>query len=254
MGENSLLLDSANGSRCLFLGPPFEEGPLPAVFYFALSAKDSLYQDPFNQPAQALAHLRLRVFSLTLPYHDLAPDIALRHWADDLEHGIDPITPFAKQVALQIETLIQKEVILKDKIGVMGLSRGAFIAAHVAANCPAVSTLLGFAPLTQLEKGKDFSHLAANPLTFSLRLEALAPLLAPLNVRFYSGNHDTRVSTSACTSFILKLSEEAYAQKIRSSPIELRLSASIGHQGHGTAPEIFQEGALWIAEKLGFKK
>jgi esterase FrsA len=48
-------------------------------------------------------------------------------------------------------------VIQKDKLAVMGLSRGVFIACHVAAAIPAVSTILGFAPLTNLCAIKEFS-------------------------------------------------------------------------------------------------
>ena len=38
-----------------YLGPSINLGPLPAVFYFALSATDSLSLDPFDQPAVYLS-------------------------------------------------------------------------------------------------------------------------------------------------------------------------------------------------------
>jgi hypothetical protein len=230
-----------------FLGPPLDHGPLPAVFYFALSAHDSLHLDPYNQPAKAIASPQLRVFSITLPGHDkLPPTEAVRFWADEIRQGRDVVRTFAREVEATINQLIQRKAVIPDQIGFMGLSRGVFIAAHAAALMPQVRHLLGFAPITRLGNSPDFEGMDVE----SWNLSHLKDQLYNRTIRCYIGNHDTRVGTWACFEFISDLAEAAYQHKISSSPIEFIIGPSIGHKGHGTAPEVFKEGAVWLRHKL----
>jgi esterase FrsA len=229
------------------LGPPLDAGLLPAVFYFALSAHDSLNLDPYNQPAIYLSSPSLRIFSVTLPGHDILPPTeALRFWAEEIHHGRDVIQTFAQEVAVQIRHLIDQHVIDPKKIGMMGLSRGVFIAAHTAALVPEIKHVLGFAPLTRLQNAQEFKDLNVEKWD----LTHLAGKLYNRNVRFYIGNRDTRVGTESCFQFISELSAKAFEHKINSAPIELIIGPSIGHKGHGTSPEVFRQGAAWLEKKL----
>lgn len=230
-----------------YLGPPLEEGPLPAVLYFALSAKESLHLDPFNQPARFLTSYPLRVFSFTLPGHHLPPTEALHHWALEIGKGHDVISEFCNHVLETIEDLIAKNIIIEGKLAAAGLSRGGFIACHLAAKTRLISTILGFAPLTQLDFAKEFEGMDVS----SFNLSHLTTKLSDRTLRFYIGNRDIRVGTANCFHFISDLTEAAYHKKIRSSPIELIIGPSIGHQGHGTPPHVFKDGADWLAGKLG---
>lgn len=233
--------------RFKYIGPPLEQGPLPAVFYFALSAEDSLHLAPFNQPALSLLPFNTRVFSITLPGHDGLPaKEAMHYWADYLRKGHNIIEEFIAQAHSIIKTLIEKNIVQKDKLAVMGLSRGVFIACHLAAVIPAVSTILGFAPLTNLSAIKEFSEPPS--MLDALNLNNLAGALANRKVRFYIGNHDTRVGTKHCFDFFSNLVQKAVEKKIRPIPMELIIKPSIGHEGHGTSPEIFQEGANWLGK------
>ncbi len=235
-----------------YLGPPLSSGPLPALFYFALSNKESLGLDPFNQPAAYLSSLNMRIFSITLPGHEnnLPPTQALNLWAEEIARGHDMISSFVAKVKLAVDTLLSSEVLLKDQLAVAGLSRGAFIAAHAAALIPEFRSILGFAPLIQLRSIKEFQHLLDHPLVASLSLENLKPKLADRSVRFYIGNLDTRVGTSHCFHFIENLAQTAFENKVRSPPIELIIAPSIGRDGHGTSKATFHAGAKWAAEQL----
>ena len=216
-----------------FVGPSFEAGAKPAVFYFALSAKDSLFLDPFNQPVVALQNSDIRVFSITLPGHDhLSPNDAMNYW----ERESHLLEPFVDKVCAYIQQLIDQKVI--SKCGVMGLSRGAYIASHVAAKLPSVQTVLGFAPLTKLTylKKWDLHHL--NEKLYSK------------TIRCYIGNHDIRVGTENTFSWLFGVAETAFTKGIRTSPIELIMTPSIGREGHGTSPEIFKAGAEWLLRSL----
>jgi esterase FrsA len=161
-------------------------------------------------------------------------------------HGRDVIHTFVQEVADYIRYLIDTHVIDPQKIGMMGLSRGAFIAAHTAALVPEVSHLLGFAPLTRLQTVEEFEHLDVDRWD----LTHLVKKLHNRAVRFYIGNRDTRVGTVGCFQFISALSESAFEHRISSSPIELIVGPSIGHKGHGTSPQVFRKGAAWLEKKL----
>jgi esterase FrsA len=221
-----------------FIGPPLEEGPMPTLFYFSLSARISLEQDPFNQPVQFLEGTPIRVFSVTLPAHEnnLSPENAMDVWEERMKGGDLVIPPFIEKLKGIVDEL--KPHIKEGNLIAAGLSRGAYIACHLAAVCPEITHLLGFAPLTRFRAAKE------------LDLETLAPSLYNRTIRFYIGNHDTRVGTDYAFSFIDHLAKEAHKHRIRSSPIELIVGPSIGYQGHGTSPKIFKEGAAWVKEVL----
>ncbi len=233
-------------------GPALDHGPLPSFFYFALSGPDSLCLDPFNQPVQFLRGKMIRIFSMTLPGHenDLPPTQALSLWAEDISRGIDCIGNFLDQAQIAIDFAIREQFADPAKMAAGGLSRGGFIAAHVAARDPRFRFLLGFAPLTKLHQAKEFSQMQDNPLARSYALDSLAEPLSDRHVRLYIGNSDARVGTRSCFDFAMALTEKAHEKRIRSPQIEMLISPSVGQMGHGTSPEIFQQGADWIANCL----
>jgi hypothetical protein len=245
--------DLKGNLKVAYTGPHIAKGPLPALFYFALSAQDSLCLDPFNQIVEYLAKLPMRIFSLTLPGHEnnLPPTQALDIWAKEIANGRNVIAEFIANVKLAVDTLLLEGALIPEQIGVAGLSRGAFIAAHAAAEIPHFRWILGFAPLVQPAFAKEFQAISHLPLVQSLSLEILVDRLIDRHLRFYIGNLDTRVKTKLCFNFVEKLAQAAYENQIRSPQAELIIGPSIGRDGHGTSKKVFHEGAQWIAEKLG---
>jgi hypothetical protein len=237
-----------------YIGPALDLGPMPSVFYFALSAEETLDLDPYNQPAVFLSHYPMRIFSMTLPGHGpgLPAQEALAVWEREIHRSNDIVTKFIDQVEIAIHDLKRKDLLIPGKIGVAGLSRGAFIAAHAAARISDINPILGFAPLTKLTYAREF-HDLQHPSSLSLNLEHLIPQLIGRTLRFYIGNHDTRVGTEHCFDFIHNLANASFHKKIRSPKVELMIGPSIGHQGHGTAKEVFHNGAEWMASQLGVK-
>ncbi len=246
-------LPSFSDHSLSFIGPDLDVGPLPALFYFALAAQESLGKDPYNQPAAYLSSLPMRIFSMDVPHHGpgLSSETALIQWASEFARGKNIISHYVDTVCQTLDQLIQQNVLIPDKIAVAGLSRGAFLATHVAARYSPIQWILGFAPLTQVGLGKDFQEIKESPLLKELDLETLIPQLTSRKLRFYIGNLDHRVSTRSCFNFIENLSLTAQKHSIRSPSVELIISPSIGFQGHGTPKKIFHQGAQWIAEQLG---
>lgn len=235
--------------RASFIGPPLEEGPLPALFYFALSGRESLHLDPLNQPALFLAKLRMRVFSLDLPGHPPGTEAnhGIEAWIKMAQQNENFVAPFVEEVSRTVQQLLEKELLIPGKIAAGGLSRGAFMATHLCAHIPHFKCLLGFAPLTKLSA---LPGLAENPLAEQLNLRHQIPALSEYTVRFYIGNQDRRVGTAHCFHFIEELVDTITLTR-RPAPVELLIGPSLGHQGHGTAKETFHQGASWLAEQLG---
>jgi len=229
------------------VGPPLSMGPLPSLFYFSLSGMESLTLAPYNHPVALLDKSLIRIFSLTLPGHETGLDHqnAMSYWAHHIDQNDDIIHNFVISCTQAIDFLVQKNYIHNDHIAVAGLSRGSFIAAHVAAHDERIKTILGFAPLTNLLDLHEFQE-STSPLAQNLSLHSLVDRLLHKTLRFYIGNHDTRVNTHSCYTFIEALTEAMYKQRHRSLPVELIIYPSVGHKGHGTPPHIFHEGSLWL--------
>jgi esterase FrsA len=234
-----------------YRGPSLRAGPLPSIFYFALSGQESLSLPPFNQPVDVWEKAGLRVFSMDLPGHgaDLDSVQAMHAWIQGLKEDPYFIEKFITKCGQIIRYFINQNILQPSHIGAAGLSRGGFAATLLAAAEPSISTLLGFAPLTDLSFLQEYQKNAISPLA-SHRLSALAEALTDKHIAYYIGNRDTRVSTEACFHSVQAFTEAAYNKGMRSPQISLHLFPSIGHKGHGTPPEIFAEGAQWMAQKL----
>jgi dienelactone hydrolase len=245
------LLHSPHSSPIYYQGHDLQMGAQPAVFYFALSAQMSLFEDPFNQPVLKLIQKGIRVFSWDLPFHEPGqnPREAMRHWAHEFIHRPAFISDFLDLCQNNINYLIEQQIIDTHRMAVAGLSRGGFIATHLAARDSRIKTLLGFAPLTQPQPLEELQSYDAQ-LFEKIALTSLVDRLIHTRLRFYIGNHDTRVSTDACYSFIQTLTKAVYHAGIHSPAVELMIYPSIGYKGHGTPPSIFYDGADWLTQQL----
>ncbi len=178
----------------------------------------------------------------------------MEDWLSRLQRGESFLTTFFDQVLQNIEWLICSEIVMADHMAIGGLSRGGFIATHLAAREKRFHTLLGFAPLTRLKTlSKSIVDLDSSLLQRmeSLNLLSLVPSLLHLrHVRFYIGNRDSLVDTDECYHFIRRLADEAHEKHVRHCHVELFLTPSIGNKGHGTAQHTFEEGAAWIQHHL----
>ena len=235
-----------------YFGPDLFWGAMPSVLYFSIDAHSSLCVDPFNQPIIPMQNHSMRVFSCDLPEHgaDLDPHTALTRWAERYQNGENVIQDFISKVSRFIDHL-EKEGIVDHRLGVMGLSRGAFIAAHLAALNSKIKHIVGFAPLSDLRKAKEFKDLPE-----SIRLPSpimdLKECFLKTSLKCFIGNQDTRVSTHRALETIVHLCDFALEKGVKSPPIEIDVYPSIGHMGHGTPPHVFEQGSLHMVKKLGF--
>ena len=241
-GENPLAIH--------LLGPPLEIGPLPTLIYFALSGEESLQTDPYNQPVLYATQRGFRVVSFTLPGHGpgCKNTEAMALWAEEFAEGRDPLAPFLAQVQQNLDFLHRKNAIVP--LAAAGLSRGGFIALHLAARTPSISAVVGFAPLIQLSALKEFQHLGEHPMVKKWDLFPEVERLVGKQIRFSIGNRDLRVDTRTCFAFTRALAEANFQAGHRSPPVELIITPSIGAQGHGTSPASFHAGIDWLINSL----
>ena len=237
------------GTTIYHTGPALDKGLCPAIFYFALSGEESLCQDPYNQPVQFLSDFPIRIFSISLPSHDLglSPAEALKSWSEDIASNKKPTEEFIENARFCLSYLVKEGLIEKKQLGLMGLSRGGFIASHLAAFEPDIRYILQFAPLTKLSFAKDFKNIEN---IASYDVHNLASYLYDRDIKIYIGNLDQRVGTENAFMFARALAQTAFAHKIRSPQVEMVITPSLGHQGHGTSPQTFKDGALWLANYL----
>jgi esterase FrsA len=194
----------------------------------------------------------IRVFSMTLPAHEanLDPKKALEIWADDYKKGLDPIGDFLDKAEKAVAFAITEKFADPEKLAVGGLSRGGFIAFHLAARDKRFKSIVAFAPMTQLGKTKEFASFHYHPSLSHLALEKIVDSISNRRIRIYISNSDNRVDTKCCIDFAMELVKKAEQQSIRSPQIELFIYPPVGFMGHGTSPHIFEDGAKWIAECL----
>lgn len=199
-------------------GPPLELGALPALFYFALSGEESLTLDPYNQPARFFAGEQSRVFSFTLPGHGpgFNNQEAMAFWQESMKKEPHFFEDFFEKVLENVHFLIQKGYVAKERLCVAGLSRGGFVATHLAARDPLLKNVVGFAPLTRLGALDEFHGRIDHPYDLIL----LADQLIDHRIRFYIGNRDMRVGTRDCMDCILAYTDVSYQKGNRSPEIE----------------------------------
>jgi esterase FrsA len=239
-------------SSIYHIGPSQDAGPLPALFYFALTGSESLTLAPYNQLVEYLADFPIRIFSLTLPEH-LEGDLhnhSIDKWAYQLKSGADIISPFIAKCQKALHFLIGEGWIDRSKIAAGGLSRGAFIASHLAAKEKLITHILGFSPLTSLDGLEEF-HGNPPPIAQNLSLTHKILELSEKSIFFLIGNRDIRVGTEKAFSLLFDLTNQSYRLGHRSPPMQLHLFPAIGNKGHGTPKEIFHEGALWLLKQFG---
>jgi esterase FrsA len=151
--------------------------------------------------------------------------------------------PFFFRFGAVLEQL--SSVIQPGCLAAAGLSRGGFIATHLAARYPQIKTVLGFAPATKLMELNGFP-----PEAERWDLEHQIPRLLKVRLKFYIGNRDIRVGTSTAFQFCHHLTEQKFKNGERTPQVEFSMFPSIGHKGHGTPMGVFLDGAEWVRNIL----
>lgn len=220
----------------LFAGPDLSEGPRPAVVYLALTAKQSLQTDPFNQYVVDTLELcpHARVFAPTLPMHSenlIKNERVFHQWRQVYAQAGDVVSPFLRRTIATLAHLVASGLVSDGQLHIAGLSRGGLLAGLLATDASFtldVASLTMFAPVTALSNLSEFSQLqefsprAAHKIQIaSLHRPDVVQSLVSIPVNVYVGNVDTRVNTHSVVNFALQLATLAATSGIRAPPHSL---------------------------------
>ncbi len=211
-----------------WIGPDLDE-VAKTCLYFSLSGEESLTAPPFCNPAHILLNKGFRVISATLPDHENneRPQNMSVVWGDHpekLENFFDNMSRAIESISPQCD----------GPIAALGLSRGGFVATHLAARSKSIQTVIGYAPLTALRGAPEMD------------LSNLANLVKHKKIHYTIGHNDTLVETPRVITTISSFIDALDPKERASASITLSITPSIGKYGHGTSDATFVEGISWI--------
>lgn len=227
----------------------FQSNPRTVIF-LTTTAKEALEVPPLCNPANFLHDHHIRVISFDLPLHDdTIPSFdGVRRWTTHIEENDeDLLAPFLKEVSEWIDQNLPPSA----PLGFMGISRGAFLAAHLANYRKNKDPLLLFSPMHDLEYPWLWKAHSKIPLFVEhYRLSHIRSYLKDCPLFLSIGNNDERVHTHKLIHFYEQMIEEKKKDQQRNIPLELHVFPSIGMYGHGTSDNIFSLGATWMHQML----
>lgn len=201
------------------------------VFFFSLSASDSLNLSPFCHPVDTLLDNGLHVISTTLPDHE----------NNNRPYPISDIwggkTNTIEQFLNDLQTsILEISSIFPPPYGAMGISRGGFIALHLASMMKEISSVCCFSPMLSVKE--------------KLSIFPIKKHLTTKKIHFFVGHNDTLINTKDVINLSHEITSLAQEKKQHNVNIQTTIFPSIGRHGHGTPDPIFQQGAQWITNNL----
>jgi hypothetical protein len=227
----------------------FQSNPRTVIF-FTTTAKEALEVPPLCNPSNLLQDHHIRVISFDLPLHDdTIPSFdGVKRWTSHMaENNEDILDLFLKEVSEWIDQNLPPSA----PLGFMGISRGAFLAAHLANYRGKKYPLLLFSPMHDLEYPWLWTAQSEIPLFVEkYRMSHIRSFLKDCPVFLSIGNNDERVHTHKLIHFYEQMIEEKKKGQQRNIPLELHVFPSIGMYGHGTSDNIFSLGTTWMNQIL----
>jgi esterase FrsA len=230
-----------------------KSSPCPTLLMLGHSIENMLGNKDFNPPALILQRQGFIAVSVDAPGHgqDLregeADDNLKLSWRPRLLRGERMIDKFAKKVSLLLNYLIRNRYTDPRRIAALGISRGGFLALHLAAREKRVGCVAAVAPVVDLLAVREFGGLDRHPVFKALHLVNYTRKLANLPIWICIGNNDDRVDTDRAFQFVRKLVIDSADGK-KPVDVQIHVMPTLGHAAHATA---YPEAAAWILGKLG---
>ena len=171
-------------------------------------------------------------------------------WRRRLEDGEDVVQAFNSKAGAVLDHVVTKRLADPDRVMVLGISRGGFLAFHFAAGEPRVKAIAAISPVADLLALREFEGSSPKIPAKQLTLTHLAPKLIGRPVWVSIGNHDLRVDTDRTIAFTRDLVHATARQDkapIPHIPVELIVGPSPGHRRIEQAHEL---AAVWLVKQL----
>ncbi len=227
--------------------PVQASGAAPTVVLLGSTAYGNLTNPDFARQGWLLHVNGWNVASLDAPCHgeDLRagerPEIL--GWADRFQKGEDAVAAFVAHANDVMDQLVMEKVARPGSIAVSGISRGGFLAFHVAAGNARVGAVCAMAPVTDWGVLREFAQMKENPLVKSTALINWADKIT-CPVWTIIGSADDRVDTSKAMEFMQHLLANNTA-RAAGTVIDLHVTSTPGHQSFAWWHD---EAARWLGE------
>ena len=172
---------------------------------------------------------------------------SLVFWAQSLAAKNDFTGDFVRRAGAVLDKLAKDGAVDRERIGIFGTSRGAFIGLHLAAADPRIKAVAAFAPVTNLAVVSEFSRIKPAARRFTAASQAkFAAKLYRLPIWLTIGTADDRVGTQEAIDFS-QLMIKAAAAKNAQSAFELHAGPA---DGHTTPDGAYVEASRWMLMHL----
>lgn len=228
--------------------PPDRLAKRPMLLLFLSADRQSSMPDGrYGSPGRLFLEQGHRVVSFDLPAHGERVDkhgSSIAGLAALVAAGEKPFDVLVADGRAVIDECLRRGLAEKGGVVVAGVSRGGYCALRLAAADERISAVAALAPVTDWRAVTEFAAIKDRPETAALTLAHFAPQLAGRRVYVAIGNFDLRVSTDACTRFVLALLKAELAQEVKRS--SLRYLVMDDSPGHALATKWRTEGISYL--------
>ncbi|WP_260956734.1 alpha/beta hydrolase family protein [Pseudomonas citri] len=155
------------------------------------------------------------------------------------DSGTDIFLPYIAKLRSVITTVKDKGIADASTIGVLGVSRGGYLAMRVASEIPEVTTVIALAPVTDIFRLSEFRESKAPRELYSLK--ANYSTLAKKHIFIQINNDDDRVGTAEALSLITGVTKSE-----NSESVDL-MAVLTPRKGHSTSEH--QMAAAWALDR-----
>jgi pimeloyl-ACP methyl ester carboxylesterase len=220
----------------------------PTLFLLGAATQSMLTNPDFSRHGELMYAQGWNVVSVDPPCHgeDLRPGerAEILGWADRFLKGEDTVAAFVARVNDVIDHLVTENVAKSGSVALMGVSRGGFLALHVAAGNARIAAVCTLAPVMDWAMVREFAEMKENALVKSTALiNHVDRITCP--VWTIIGSADDRVDTSKAVEVMHRLLANNSVRG-KGLAIDFHLTSTPGHQSF---PIWHDEAARWLVER-----
>lgn len=195
------ILTTTNGTRFGITGAITGVHHAPTLFALTSTIDEALTQPVFSHLGHLMHDQGWLIVSLDLPCHGqewrAGEPGELWGWSYRIDNGENIAKEFTDRAQDVLDYLIVRGYTDSGHIAVSGTSRGGFMALQFAAVDSRISSVITFAPVTELMRLLEFQGTVHQDWANAENISNLAPALIRQNQWMEIGYLDTRVGTDA---------------------------------------------------------
>ncbi len=256
------ILRLPDGTRFGLIGPR-PSRPAPTVFLLAHGLETMADEPHYTDAGRLLTPHGFLGVVLDPPAHgkDVRPgetgalDGGLKGWRQRLDNGEDFVAPFVAHCRGVLDYLVREKLADPDRVGAIGISRGGFLAIHLAAAEPRIRCVVGLSPVVDVMVLREFNGTPRTDLAAQLSLAAAIPRLVGRPLWISISNNDERVGADRVIAFSRARVAASIGGRAGNPivPVELVVgpAVSAGGSGHYSVQEADALAANWILRQFG---